>query len=257
MTAGKAKAAAAVGPLKGPRHVLLIARRHAFAHVLVAAVRAVTAPHRFLRRHVREDGRHALHAGRKAHVKIPLVVGLERLHAAGDGVFGQLFEIRHPMRVHGPMGLKAAALPRDEFLVALVGGGLHGVVDGEETDALLHHAAEHFEVVATQRRVPSAAVAVDYHRSHIAKNVVVLWPTVEHHGGCHKVAGIFLQTLGQQHDARLVFVRQRPVALPAGDHHHLLWLGHRAKREGESEGEEEEFFHGKFIDPNSSLILLP
>ena len=100
VAAGESKAATAVGALECPRNVLTLARRDAFAHGRIAAVRAVAAFHCVGRGHVGEDGRHAFHVRREAHVKIPFVVGLKRLHAARDWMLGELFEMGGPMRIH-------------------------------------------------------------------------------------------------------------------------------------------------------------
>ena len=138
MSAGEAKPSAAIGSLKRPGHMLGVTCRHALSDSRIAAVSTVTALHGFLGGHVGKNRRHALHPRRKAHMKIPLIIRLEGLNSLCDGVLWELREIGGPVRVHRPMCFETAALPRDEFLITLVGGGLHGVVNGEETDTLVH-----------------------------------------------------------------------------------------------------------------------
>ena len=243
MTAGKAKAAAAIGPLKGPGHVLGIAGCHALAHMGIAAVGAIAALHGFGRGHIGQDRRHAFHVLSKAHVEVPFVIRLKRFHPTGDRVLGQFLEVSNPVRVHRPMRLKTAALPSGEFLVALSGGGLHGVMDGEETGALVHQLAKQLKVVALQRGMAAAAIAVNYHGICAFKDAAILGKPVGDHGGLHEISRPFLEAFGQQHNAGTVFVGERAVALRAGNHHHLLGRSQRADGEAQSQGECQDLFH--------------
>ncbi len=170
VAAGETKAAPAIGALEGPRDVLRRAGRDAFAHGRIAAVRAIAALHCVNGSHVGEDGRDAFHVRREAHMKIPFVVGLEGLHAARDGMLGELCKVRGPVRVHRPIRLEATALPRDEFFVALFGDWLDGVMDGEKPNALVHELAEQFQIFPLQRRMASAAVAINHHRIRALEN---------------------------------------------------------------------------------------
>ena len=135
------------------------------------------------------------------------------------------------------MRLETAALPGGEFLVALSGGGLHGVMDGEETGALVHQLTKQLKVVALQRGMAAAAIAVNYHGICAFKDAAILGEPVGDHGGLHEISSAFLEAFGQQHDAGAVFVGERSVALRAGNHHHLLGRSQRAQSEAQSQGE--------------------
>ena len=237
MATGKAEAAAAIRAFKGPGHMLRIAGCHALAHMGIAAVSAITALHGFGRGHIRQDRRHSLHILGKPHVEVPLIISLKRFHPTGDRVLGQFLEVSNPVRVHRPMRLETAALPGGEFLVALSGGGLHGVMDGEETGALVHQLAKQLKVVALQRGMAAAAIAVNHHGIRAFKDTAILGKPVGDHGGLHEISSAFLEAFGQQHDAGAVFVGERPVALRAGNHHHLLGRSQRAQSEAQSQGE--------------------
>ena len=52
MPAGEAEAAAAIGAFEGPGNMLEIAGRHALAHMGIAAVGAIPAPHGFGRGYI-------------------------------------------------------------------------------------------------------------------------------------------------------------------------------------------------------------
>ena len=190
----------------------------------------VSALHGFLGGHVRKNRRHALHTRRKAHMKIPLIIRLEGLNSLCDGVLWELLEIGDPVRIHRPVCFETATLPCDKLLVALVGGGLHGVVNGEKSNSPVHQLAESLKVVATERGMASTAIAINHHGISPVENTNILWETVGHDRGLHKIRRAFLEALGQQHDASAVLVGQRPVASRAGNHHDLLGFGHRAKR---------------------------
>ena len=180
MAAGEAEAAPAVFALERPRHMLRRARRHGLANVRVSAVRPVAAPHRRGRGHVGKNGRHAFHARREPHMEIPLVVRLERFHAASDRVLGQLAEVRCPVRVHRPVRLETTPLPVDKFLVPFVGGGLDGIVDCQKANALLHQLSELKQVVSPNGRMSTAPVAVDHHCVCTLEDRLVAWPTIEY-----------------------------------------------------------------------------
>ena len=181
--------------------------------------------------------RHSLHILGKPHVEVPLIISLKRFHPTGDRVLGQFLEVSNPVRVHRPMRLETAALPGGEFLVALSGGGLNGVMDGEETGALVHQLAKQLKVVALQRGMAAAAIAVNYHGICAFKDAAIRGEPVGDHGGLHEISSAFLEAFGQQHDAGTVFVGERSVALRAGNHHHLLGRSQRAQSEAQSQGE--------------------
>ena len=241
--AGKTEAAAAIGALKGPGNMLEIAGRHALAHMRVAAVGPIPAPHGFGRGHIRQDRRHAFHVLGKPHVEIPFIIRLKGLYPAGNGVFGEFLEIGHPVRVHRPMCFKTAALPFDEFLVAFVGGGLHGVMDREKPHPLVHEFAKQSEVVASQRRMATTAVTVNDHGIGAIKHAGVRGKSVGDDGGRHEIGSPFLQTLGQQHDTGAVFMGERTVALRASNHHHLFGCGQSGDRQAQRQRECEDMFH--------------
>ena len=142
MRARDTEAASAIGPFGCPHDVL----GHAFAgeNGRVAAMRGVCA---FLatgavRRNRREDRRHVLHAFQKAHVVIPLVLNLEGLRAARDGMSRKLIKVCGPMRIHRPIGFEVAADPLQEFRATFVCGQLDRVMNATEPDAFLHQPAE-------------------------------------------------------------------------------------------------------------------
>ena len=129
------------------------------------------------------------------------------------------------------MGLKATALPSNKLLVALVGGGLHRIVNGEKANPLVHQLAERLKVASSQCWMATASITIDDHGISSIKNTNILWETVGHHRGRHKVRRAFFKALGQQHDAGTVFVGQRPVASRPGNHHDLLGFGYSAQHE--------------------------
>ena len=90
------------------------------------------------RRQVGEDRRHVVRAAQEPHVVVPLVVGGEGLHAAGDLVLGQMLVVGRPVRVHRPVRLEVAAGPFLHVFASLAGGDFDGVVDADQADALFH-----------------------------------------------------------------------------------------------------------------------
>ena len=176
-------------------------------------------------------------------MEIPFVIGLKWFHSTGDRVLGQFLEVSDPVRVHRPMRLETATLPGDELLVAFGSGGLHGVMDGEETGALVHQLAKQLKVVALQRGMAAAAIAVNHHGIRAVKDAAILGEPVGDHGGLHEIGSALLEAFGQQQDAGTVFVGERAVALRAGNHHHLLGRSQRADGEAQSQGECQDLFH--------------
>ena len=141
------------------------------------------------------------------------------------------------------MCFKTAALPLDEFLVAFVGGGLHGVMDCEKPDPLVHEFAKQSEVVASQRGMAASAVAVNHHGIGAVKHAGVLGKPIGDNGGRHQIGSPFLQALGQQHDTGAVFVGERAVALRACNHHHFFGCGQSGDRQAQRQCECEDMFH--------------
>src|SRR5207245_7560736 len=74
MAAGETEAAAAIGALAGPRHVLRFAAFDGFTHGRIATMRAFGAVHGAFGRYRGEDGSDAFHAFAEAAVEIPLIL---------------------------------------------------------------------------------------------------------------------------------------------------------------------------------------
>ena len=148
-------------------------------------------------------------------MKIPLVIGLEGLHAGGDFVRGEAREIAVPVRVHGPEGLETAADPILKFLVALLRGRLDRIVNRANADALGRECADLLEMIADEERMPAAAVAVHHDRRRAFENFFIRNPAVGVDLGDN--AGHARQGFGEEQAAGAVLMRERPVADAAGD----------------------------------------
>ena len=114
MPAGESEPASAVRPLPRPSHVL----DHALTrpHGRIAAVRAVGALARLVRRHRREHGHDSVHVLAETHVVVPFVFDSEGRHTARHRVVRQLLEFSLPGRIDRPVDFEVAADPVQETL---------------------------------------------------------------------------------------------------------------------------------------------
>src|SRR5262249_1654546 len=84
-----------------------------------------------------QDRGHVFRFRRKADVEVPLILNLEWLDAASDGVLRQALEVGFPVRIDGETGLVIAAQPRQD-VIALGFRILDGIVQVHEANALAH-----------------------------------------------------------------------------------------------------------------------
>ena len=219
VAAGEAEATSAIGAFTRPGDMLEIALRHRGANGGVAAVGAIATTHGALGRHGAENGSHPLQLVPKAHVEIPLIVDLEGLHATGDRMGRQLFEISNPVRIHRPMGLEIASDPFEEIIPGLALGNLHGVVDTGQPDAFLHKLVHLFEMPID--RVSSAPIHVENNCGGSIENRGVLRPAAR--VDLRLDSGqTLLESVREIAAATSMLMRTETMAVPAGDKDHRL-----------------------------------
>src|SRR5438874_178291 len=93
----------------------------------------------------------------------------------------QLFEIRAPGRVHGPVDLKGPADPIKEFLFSFFLRGLGCVVKASQTDTSLHEPAKLLQVIVLQCGMAFPTVAINDNRSRAVERSCLLRPAVTVH----------------------------------------------------------------------------
>ena len=205
VAAGEAEAAASTGAFVGPGDVLGFSGGNGFADVGVSGVGAVFSAHRFLRRMGGEDGGDAFHVGDETHVEIPFVADRKGLHAAGDGVIGEGFELGIPVRVDGVVWLKIAAHPLEKLVAVFALGGFDAVVETGEAAAFFQGDVESFEVVVGH--VAFAAIAIENDGVGVFDGGDVGRPVLgELDFGVDAVGGVFVELIGEEEGAGAMLV---------------------------------------------------
>src|SRR4051812_29414343 len=109
--ARKSKSSAAIGPLDGPHHVLWLSFVLLNFRISTVGIECARPPARVLGRQRSQNRFYVLHAFRKAHMIIPLIIDFERHYATSDRVLRQRFEISRPGWIHRVIRLKITANP--------------------------------------------------------------------------------------------------------------------------------------------------
>jgi hypothetical protein len=240
MSAGETKAAPAIRALKRPRHMLRFASGHHFAHGRVARVRTIVAVGRARGRHGAEDRRHPVHSVAEPHVEIPFVIHLKRLHPAGNRMVRQLFEIRHPMRIHRPVDLKRPADPVEKLLLALCNRRLHAIVQTRQPSSFLQQRSDGFQAVLLQQCMAAAAVAIHDHGGRARKRFNLRGPAVRVNDRSH--VGNILKTFLKQQTTRAMLVFAGTMTRFAGEKDDFFISAKGWKRRDQQHGNK-QFFH--------------
>ena len=139
----------------------------------------VFAVHGALGRNGGQNGRNPLHVIAESHVKIPLIMNREGLHAARDRMMRKLFILGSPGRVHRPIDLKSAAYPIEKFFFAFLFGRLDGVMNANQTDAFVHQLSDGLQVIILEQWMAAAAVTVNHYGGCVRKGRLrIIRPTV-------------------------------------------------------------------------------
>ena len=179
----------------------------------------------------------------EAHVKVPLVIRAEGLHAIADRVPRQFLEVRVPVRIHRPVRFEETAHPVERLRPALVRRIFHRVVEADEATAAVHRLRDALEMVALDHRMPAAAVGINHHGVRLCELLLARPLRVEMHLG-RDLRRALSETLREELDAGVVFVLARPVRRLSGDQDDqrfaLGGLGVQGREPGGNERGEEE-----------------
>ena len=137
-------------------------------------------------------------------------------------MFGQLFEVRRPMRIYGPIQIAEPAHPLEKFLARLSFFGFGRPVDHHDSRSLFHQLVELVQMLV--QHVTSVPCAKDDNRGRVVQDGRVLWVAVVRHQDRIHIESRMVERLGKDHVAGAMFMLQPSVAGRAGDEDDLRFV---------------------------------